>query len=56
MDAKNIESASTIFSSLGACWLHAMVEIDRAEAQRGAKCVTGLAAARRQGLTAQATA
>ncbi|MFM0120273.1 hypothetical protein P0D73_15600 [Paraburkholderia sp. RL18-101-BIB-B] len=35
-----MESDSTIFESLGACRLHAMVAIDRVQAECGAKRVT----------------
>ncbi|ASV96725.1 hypothetical protein [Paraburkholderia aromaticivorans] len=40
MQAQNVASDSAIFNSLGACWLHAMVEIDRLHEQCGAKRVT----------------
>jgi hypothetical protein len=40
METQNTKADSAIFTSLGACWLHAMVEIDRVQAECGAKRVT----------------
>ena len=40
MEAQKTGNDADVFSSLGACWLHAMVAIDRLHEQCGAKRVT----------------
>lgn len=40
METQDSVADSAIFNSLGACWLHAMVAIDRLHEQCGAKRVT----------------